>query len=204
MTHPRRSPLSLRHTAASALVLAGAALLSSVATGASLAVNVPASLQVPAGNSQYMATEAAGTQNYICLPTTTGVAWGFLGPQATLFNAQGHQIMTHFLSPNPLQAGAPRATWQHSHDTGTVWAAAIASYGESDYVEAGAVPWLLLEVVGAQAGVSRGDRISDTTYIQRVNTSGGVAPATGCSAAGDIGKRVMVPYTTTYVFYRAR
>lgn len=204
MTYSGRSPLSPRHTAASALVLAAAALLTSATGAATAALDVPDRLRVPAGNRQYLAAEAAGTQNYICLPTPAGVAWSFLGPQATLFTAQGHQVMTHFLSPNPMQAGAPRATWQHSHDTGTVWAAAIATYGEPDYVEAGAIPWLLLEVVGAQSGVSRGDRISDTTYIQRINTSGGVAPATGCSAAGDVGKRVMVPYTTTYVFYRAR
>ena len=188
---------------ASALVLLAAGLVTTVTGRASGPADIPASLQVPAGNSRYLTTEAVGTQNYICLPAATGVAWSFLGPQATLFNAQGHQVMTHFLSPNPMQGGAPRATWQHSLDTGTVWAAAIATYAEPDYVESGAIPWLLLEVVGAQAGVSRGDRVSDTTYVQRINTSGGVAPASGCAVPADIGKRVLVPYTTTYVFYRA-
>lgn len=194
--------MTARRTA-SAFVLLAAGLVTPVTGRASGPANVPATLQVPAGNSRYLTTEAAGTQNYICLPAAAGMTWSFLGPQATLFTAQGHQVMTHFLSPNPMQGGTPRATWQHSHDTGTVWAAAIASYGEPDYVEAGAIPWLLLEVVGAQAGVSRGDRVSDTTYIQRINTSGGAAPASGCAAATDIGKRVLVPYTTTYVFYRA-
>lgn len=194
--------MTARRTA-SMFVLLAAGLVTTVTGRASGPANIPASLQVPAGNSRYLTTEAVGTQNYICLPATTGVAWGFLGPQATLFNAQGHQVMTHFLSPNPIQGGTPRATWQHSHDTGTVWAAAIASYAEADFVEAGAIPWLLLEVVGSQAGVSRGDRVSDTTYIQRINTSGGAAPASGCAVPADIGKRVLVPYTTTYVFYRA-
>ncbi len=188
---------------ASALVLLAAGLMTTGTGRASGRDDIPASLQAPAGHSRYLTTQALGTQNYICLPAATGVAWSFLGPQATLFNAQGHQVMTHFLSPNPMQGGTPRATWQHSHDTGTVWAAAVETYGEPDYVEAGAIPWLLLEVVGSQAGVSRGDRVSDTTYIQRINTSGGAAPAAGCAVAGDVGRRVLVPYTTTYVFYRA-
>jgi len=41
-----------------------------------------------------------------------------------------------------------------------------------------------------------------TTFIQRVNTEGGVAPAAGCSLPADIGKRALVAYTTDYVFYR--
>jgi hypothetical protein len=39
--------------------------------------------------------------------------------------------------------------------------------------------------------------------VQRVNTQGGIAPATaGCSQAADIGKKALVPYTADYVFYR--
>jgi hypothetical protein len=51
-------------------------------------------------------------------------------------------------------------------------------------------------------GPAFGDRLTRTTYIQRVNTSGGVAPAAGCAAPVDLGKRAMVPYATDYVFYR--
>ena len=40
-----------------------------------------------------------------------------------------------------------------------------------------------------------------TTYIHRVNTSGGVAPATGCSKLRDLGKKAFVPYTADYYFY---
>jgi hypothetical protein len=39
--------------------------------------------------------------------------------------------------------------------------------------------------------------------VQRVNTSGGIAPAAdGCARAADIGRRALVPYTADYVFYR--
>jgi hypothetical protein len=44
--------------------------------------------------------------------------------------------------------------------------------------------------------------LSETTFIQRLNTSGGSAPATGCSASTDVGKQVLVPYTAKYYFFR--
>jgi hypothetical protein len=163
---------------------------------------VPANLEVPAGHKPFLIASAEGTQNYICLSTPTGVAWTFLGPQATLFDTRQQQILTHYLSPNPAENGAPRATWRHSRDTSTVWAAAIASSVDANYVAPGAVPWLLLRVVGTQYGPDYGDRMMRTTYIQRVNTAGGSAPAAGCSLPGDVGVRVMVPYTTDYIFYR--
>jgi hypothetical protein len=74
------------------------------------------------------------------------MAWSFLGPQATLFDGS-HQVMTHYLSPNPDEQNTPRATWQHSRDSSAVWAAAIASSSDAAYVEQGAIPWLLLRVV---------------------------------------------------------
>jgi uncharacterized protein DUF3455 len=41
-----------------------------------------------------------------------------------------------------------------------------------------------------------------TTFIQRVNTSGGIAPATGCALSTDVGKKTLVPYAADYIFYR--
>jgi len=163
---------------------------------------VPANLEVPAGRKAFLISGAEGTQNYICLPTATGAAWTFFGPQATLVNDKGDQIVTHFLSPNPAEAGTPRATWQHSRDTSAVWATAIANSSDPYFVAPGAIPWLLLQIVGSQYGPDAGDKLIRTAFIQRVNTAGGIAPATGCSVPADIGKKAMVPYTTDYVFYR--
>ena len=163
---------------------------------------VPLNLEVPAEHRPFLIARAEGTQNYICLAGTSGTGWSFLGPQATLFDDKGEQILTHFLSPNPSESGTPRAAWQHSRDTSAVWAAAIASSTDPNYVAPGAVPWLLLQVVGSQYGPDYGDRMMRTTFIQRVNTAGGVAPARGCSLPADVGKRALVPYTTDYVFYR--
>ena len=79
---------------------------------------VPANLEVPAGHVVFLEGQAVGTQNYICMPAATGVAWKFLGPQATLFLSKHgnleQQIATHFLSANPAENGTARPTWQHS------------------------------------------------------------------------------------------
>jgi hypothetical protein len=164
---------------------------------------VPSNIQVPAGNKAFLEGHAVGTQDYICLPSGSGFAWTFFGPQATLFKDNTKQIITHFLSPNPDESGTPRATWQHSQDTSTVWAAATASSSDPNFVAAGAIPWLRLQVVGDQSWPTGGDKLSKTTFIQRLNTSGGVAPLTGCALATDVGAKALVPYTADYFFYKA-
>jgi hypothetical protein len=166
--------------------------------------SVPSDIQVPEGYRAFREGFAVGTQNYICLPSGSGFAWTFFGPQATLFNHDDHQVITHFLSPNPIESGTPRATWQHSQDTSTVWAVAIASSSDVAFVAPGAIPWLLLEVIGAQDGPTGGHKLTATILIQRLNTSGGVVPSTGCTLSTDVGKRALVPYTADYFFYKAR
>jgi hypothetical protein len=163
--------------------------------------DVPDAIQVPAGHRAFLLGHAAGTQNYICLPggTSSGVAWMLFGPQATLFDDAGRQITTHFLSGNPVEGDTLRATWQHSRDTSAVWAMAIASSLVDD-----TIPWLLLRVTGAQHGHAGGARLSRTTFIHRVNTVGGVAPAAGCDLPSDVGSRQFVPYEADYIFYRDR
>jgi hypothetical protein len=172
---------------------------------------VPHDLEVPAGNKAFLKGHAVGTQNYICLPcpnaTTpeamcpdaSGFAWTFFGPQATLFNDDDKQIITHFLSPNPDKGGTASPTWQHSRDTSTVWGAAIASSS----VASDAIPWLLLEVVGTEPGPTGGDRLTKTTFIQRLSTSGGIALSTGCAQSTDVGEKALVPYEADYFFYKA-
>jgi hypothetical protein len=139
----------------------------------------------------------------MCLPSDSGFAWVFIGPQATLFNDADRQIITHFLSPNPEEEDMARATWQYSSDTSMVWAKQIASYLKDDFVEPGAIPWLLLQVVGADLGPTGGRRLTKTTYIQRVHTSGGLVPTTGCTQASEVRTRAFVPYTADYIFYKA-
>lgn len=202
-THPaRRGPGRALLIAA---LLAGATSLPAAAErgpGCPPPPPVPANLEVPAGHRPYLAVHATGTQNYVCLPgaSSTGLVWTFYGPQATGFDRREEQVMTHYLSANPVEGGTARPTWQHSRDTSAVWARPIASSTDPDYVEPGAVAWLLLEAVGTEDGPNGGRRLAPTTYIQRVGTSGGVAPADGCTT---LGAKLFVPYETDYYFFRA-
>jgi Protein of unknown function (DUF3455) len=60
----------------------------------------------------------------------------------------------------------------------------------------GAVPWLLVKVVGHTGE----EKLSAAEYVTRTNTKGGVAPQSGCDAAHQ-GAAAPVPYSATYRFY---
>ena len=165
---------------------------------------VPAGLQVPAGNEVVFVGHAVGTQNYVCVPAASvgQVAWMLFTPQATLFTKDGEQVSTHYSSPNPAEPNTVRPTWQDSRDTSAVWGSAIKSSSDPAFVAQGAIPWLLVQIVGARQGPTGGATIFGTTFIQRLNTTGGVAPATGCAVPTDVGRKAFVPYTADYVFYQ--
>jgi hypothetical protein len=176
--------------------------------------SVPSNIQVPAGNKLFLIGHATGTQNYICVPSGTGVKFALFTPQATLFDDQGDQRTTHYFSPNPSEMNTDakvlgdhviRATWEDSKDSSTVWGKVNPGNSTTDpnFVEPGAIPWLLVTIVGYQDGPTGGDRLSGTTFIQRVNTHGGPAPSTGCASLADLGNMAFVPYTTDYYFYKS-
>ena len=166
---------------------------------------VPDKLKVEAGNTAFLVGHASGTQDYICLPSGAGFAWTLFTPQATLFNGASKQVITHFFSPNPSEHGTIRVTWQDSQDASTVWGKLVQSSAEAPFVAPDAIPWLLLDVkdTGARKGPTGGGALTATTFVQRVNTAGGVAPPTGCAQLGDVGAKAFVPYSADYVFFRS-
>ena len=148
--------------------------------------NVPTTIQVPAGNVPFLMGHATGMQNYACQQSSTGYAWTLVAPSATLVDDKGSQIMTHFGGP----------TWQAKDGSKVVGARVDGTPSPT-----GAIPWLLLRATSTPAGSDGGDRLMGTTFIQRVNTTGGVAPTSGCGA-GNVGAPLSVPYTSDYYFYR--
>jgi Protein of unknown function (DUF3455) len=172
----------------------------------------PGLAPVPAGNELFLGTHAVGTQNYVCQPSGAGFAYVLFTPQATLFGADGVQIITHFNSPNPDEPntdpkvvapqGTIRATWQFK-DTSRVWARVHQPNGAVT-VKQDAIAWLLLDAVGHENGPTGGDKLTKTTFVQRLSTTGGLAPATGCSSQTDVGNKAFVPYTADYFFYKAK
>jgi hypothetical protein len=166
------------------------------------APDVPATLEAPAGHEPFLIARAVGTQNYICQSTSTGIGWRLFGPQATLLHTVGatmrKQLATHFLSVNPVEGGVARPTWQDSIDSSRVWGRAFV---DPVVVRADAIPWLLVQVVGATPGTIGSSRLAQTTFIQRVNTVGGLADPATCDGTR-LGAAVIVPYEADYVFYR--
>ena len=172
---------------------------------------VPGLLEVEDGNVPFLVGHGVGTQNYVCVPSATsatGVAFSLFTPQATLFDDAGGQLITHFFSPNsdptvgPPEAGTIRVTWEDSHDTSRVWAFLLQQSSDANFVRPGAVAWLLLKESGVDAGPTGGDRLTKTTFIQRLNTVGGLAPTTGCTKLADLGNKAFVPYSADYFFYK--
>jgi hypothetical protein len=159
-------------------------------------------------NEAFLEGHAVGTQNYICLPTDDGFQFMLFTPEATLFDSvDGKQITTHFFSvnPNPSDGGKIRATWQHSKDSSIVWGGNAIPSTDINFVAKDAIAWLLLPTAGVKNGPKPGDNIlSVTTFIQRLNTSKGLAPSEGCADLNDIGKKAFVPYTADYFFYRKK
>lgn len=164
--------------------------------------SVPIPIAVEAGNEPFARYSAIGAQQYVCLPKGQGFAWTLFAPQATLFDDKGNPALAHFLSGNPHENHAPEPTWQNSRDGSAVWGNPVASSLDPHFVALDAIPWLLLRVAGAQPGPHGGDLLKQATYIQRINTAGGVPPGLGCKTSDEVGTKALVPYTADYVFYR--
>ena len=149
------------------------------------------------------------------------MAYKLFTPQATLFNDDYDEVITHFFSPDPSEAntspavvadGAIRVTWQDARDTSIVWGKVRPAdpnipgdLGDSStdpaFVKPGAVAWLKVTATGTANGPTGGDTLTKTTFIQRLNTSGGLAPSTGCNSPSDLGNQAFKDYTADYFFY---
>ncbi|HTA19432.1 MAG TPA: DUF3455 domain-containing protein, partial [Polyangia bacterium] len=163
-------------------------------------VPIPPALAVPTGATLKFRAHGRGTQNYACVATTapatdggtadggadagvTTYAWGPATPAANLYDETNTQIGTHFAGP----------TWMSSVDGSDAVGSKVASVAST---ETNAIPWLLLKVTEHMgSGV-----FMDVTYVQRLDTANGVAPATGCDAA-TVNTTVAVDYTADYYFY---
>jgi Protein of unknown function (DUF3455) len=166
-----------------ALGAVGAAALSTECARAPLTLPSP-TLAVPAGNVPEFFYDAKGVQIYACLSTATGFGWVFQAPEATLFDRRGRIAGKHYAGP----------TWA-ANDGSTVVGSKIASFAPDPT----SIPWLLL----AAASHTGAGRMSSVSYVQRLETTGGTAPATGCDGA-HVGDTARVDYTATYFFYEAR
>jgi hypothetical protein len=165
-------------------IIAGLAVASFAALGVGAAAGpasaggrgtVPENLKVPEGNSLIAVMPARGVQTYQC----TNNAWVFVQPDA---------ILTYRFRPEVLHTKGP--VWTSVSDGSSVTGTAVANSPVPD-----AIPELLLKSTG-----NRGPGLlSKVTYIQRLHTTGGVAPSGACTE----GVTASIPYTANYSFYVA-
>jgi hypothetical protein len=180
---PTSSPLGR-----TAVRLPATAFALALAACASAPVTVPPALQPAANEALAMIVPAKGVQIYECRAhkdAAAAYAWIFVAPEAELFDAHGKTIGTHGAGPS----------WQATDGSRIV--GKVRRRADAPVV--GAVPWLLLatESAGPQGAFSR------ISSIQRLNTAGGIAPATGCSAE-TAGRLARVGYSADYYFFTAK
>jgi Protein of unknown function (DUF3455) len=166
----------LRFLCAAVLAAAGAAVRLSVASP-----QVPQRLLPPAGERVLLQVHAKGDQIYTCKGDGTQFAWTLKAPDAKLFDKNGKPFGKHFAGPS----------WQ-ANDGSRVTGKAVASASP----DPDSIPWLLVNIISHDgSGV-----LSSATNLQRLNTKGGKAPASGCDASR-AGQEVRVPYSADYLFY---
>jgi hypothetical protein len=153
----------------------------------SSAPDVPAAIAVPTGNKMSMRTVGVGELTYECREKQGAAGtfeWTFVAPTATLWDANRTKAVGKYY-------GGP--TWESSDGsrvTGKQLAIAPAT-------NTGAIPLQLVQAAPAMGnGVMQG-----VTYIQRLNTVGGIAPKEPCEASS-AGQRRQVKYEADYVFYK--
>ena len=164
---------------------------------------VPDEIQVDPAFVPFLMGHAIGTQGYVCVAVGNAFSWAPFGPQATLFDADLPQTLTHFLSITPFSQVLNPA-WQSSRDSSIVWGQLYKMSTDAHFVAPDAIPWLLLEAAVVGDGPTGGDKMLPTRFIHRVNTVGGKAPTTGCSQPEHIKTRALVPYEADYIFYKSR
>lgn len=173
------------------LALLGAAALLSACASSPMTMmktvdnaGLPEAVRVPAGHKQRLATTGIGEITYECREKKDMAGaheWAFVAPTATLYAADRKMVGRYYAGP----------TWEAddgSKVTGKQVAVAPAN--------AGSIP---LQLVRAEPATGTGT-MQGVSFIQRLNTKGGVAPALPCDAASQ-GRRQQVAYEADYVFY---
>ncbi len=148
-------------------------------------MDVPEPVRPPAEHKMAMKTVGVGEITYECRAKAGAAGafeWAFIAPVAKLMDAGNKEVGKYYGGP----------TWESmdgSKVTGKQVAVAPASPGN--------IP---LQLVKAEPAMGAG-AMTGVTYIQRLNTKGGVAPSEACTAA-TTGMKKQVAYQADYVFFK--
>lgn len=145
---------------------------------------IPSSIKPPAGHEAFLSVHAKGEQIYECTLKQGNYAWEVKAPDAKLFDNQGQIVGKHYAGP----------IWEYKAGSSIV--GRVVS--KLDFAPATSIPWLLVEIVGHKGH----DLFSQTRYINRINTHGGLSPVSGCDS-NHLGNEKRIPYTADYVFFKS-
>ncbi len=160
-------------------------LIAALATVSAFA-QTPAEITPPAGNKAAMTLMGVGMLAYECKAVADKpgtFAWTFAGPDAKLLDADKKEVGKYYAGP----------TWESTDGSKVTGKQLAVSPGA-----AGAIP---LQLVQAAPATGKG-AMTDVTYIQRLKTVGGVAPATPACAVANVGAKTTVAYSADYVFFK--
>ena len=165
------------------LVAVAAALsLTQVAHAGPPAPDVPPQIRVDQDNNKvFLIGHAVGVQIYTC----NGSTWSSAVPRANLYDDNGKLIITHFRGP----------TWQAKDGSRAV--GTVVNHVNLDQT---AIDWVLLSTTTTPG--PDGDRLVDTTFIQRLDTTGGLQPPAADCTTATANTVVESPYTAEYVFWK--
>jgi hypothetical protein len=181
------SPSSRRLRRAAGALCVAVALTSAAGVAQASEPGIPTDIQVQDGHKMYLEAHATGVQIYTCVAAGDGYAWGPATPRADLYADNGNLIGKHYGGP----------TWE-ARDGSKV----VAKREAGVTVDPTAIPWLRLAATSVTAGPD-GDRFAGTKYIQRVATTGGLAPAASDCTAATAGTKKEIGYTADYRFWKA-
>jgi len=160
--------------------------------GTDCGIPLPEILQVEQGNKLAYKAYATGVQIWEVRRSATdpnSYSWINIAPSAKLYQLPDftQQTGTHYGGPS----------WEFSKGP-YKGEKTVASKLQGEIVNATAVPWLLLKANDVLS--SPGNKV---TFIQRVCTTGGVAPAIPASES-NLGQKDSIPYTAVYLFYEKK
>jgi Protein of unknown function (DUF3455) len=146
-------------------------------------ITAPNAIKVPEGNKPLLTVKANGDQIYLCSLDSGAYSWKWQSPDAKLYATDNKTLVG-------------------SHGEGPSWAYKDGSsvkaklMQKADVPNKANIPWLLLAAT-ENKGVGL---LTQTSYIQRINTLGGLSPNSGCDA-NHLGTEKRVPYRADYIFY---
>ena len=143
-------------------------------------------LRAPANENAAFMLSGNGVMVYQCkatLANPNAYAWYFVTPDATLY--EGSHEIARMATPNLME----------SLDDGS----SISGIVRAAEASPGALPWTLSQAQSlGETGI-----FANVSSMQRVNTRGGLPPASGCNADND-GAESRVAFNADYYFYRRR